>query len=347
MPVSFSLAIVLALVGVASLATRLLVARGQPTKPSATVDDSDQDDAAQSSQESWAPPATGPRTGRAARLHRLRRLATGVAIGCAVLVPILVFSASATIVSTKNVGIVTSFGRPVGSLGNGFHLVAPWQEVTEMDAAIQTDSHTQADDNTCIDVRIAHQAIACVDASIRWRIQDNSADYLFQNYRDFDNVRDSLVTRELNAALNSVFEDYDPLAVDANGDSTAPTLRSLAASVTAQMRREIGAQINVLNVIIPVLHFDTNTQGRIQALQAQIAQTRIAIQARQTAHEQALANRELAASVSHDPNVLVSKCLDLENEMIAKGQTIPPNGIGCWPGSGSPLIVSTGQGQSK
>ncbi len=59
-------------------------------------------------------------------------------------------------VSTKNVGIVTAFNRPVGQMDNGLHLKWPWEDVTEMDAAIQTDSDTQAH-NDCVSARIAHQ----------------------------------------------------------------------------------------------------------------------------------------------------------------------------------------------
>ncbi|HET7320819.1 MAG TPA: hypothetical protein VFI84_04545, partial [Candidatus Saccharimonadales bacterium] len=64
-----------------------------------------------------------------------------IALGVLALAMLFTFVASATVVSTKNVGIVTSFGKPVGSLSNGFHMVAPWAKVTELDAAIQTDSH--------------------------------------------------------------------------------------------------------------------------------------------------------------------------------------------------------------
>lgn len=250
------------------------------------------------------------------------------------------FISSATIVSTKQVGIATSFGRPVANLSNGFHMVAPWDKVTEMDAAIQTDNHVQGEKNSgCITVRIAHQAVACVDASIRWRIQENQAGELFKDYRDFDNVRDSLVTRDLNAALNNVFETYDPLAVDNDGNSTSPSLSSLSSQVQSQLQSTIGVQINVLSVIIPVVHFDDNTQGRINALQAQIAQTRIAKQAVITAQQQASANGKLAASVSKDPNVLVSKCMDLLEQMINKGQQVPV-GFSCWPNGSSAVVVA-------
>lgn len=267
------------------------------------------------------------------------RTAGWLAVSALALAVVCAFFSSATIVSTKNVGIETSFGRPVGSLSNGFHLVPPWNKVTEMDAAIQTDNHVKTDGGlSCITVRIAHQATACVDTSIRWRIEEPAADALFRDYRDFDNVRDSLVTRDLNAALNAVFEDYDPLAIDKEGNSTSPGLETLSTDVLSRIQDQIGDEINVLSVIIPVVHYDENTQSKVNALLAQVAQTRIAEQSVITAEQQALANRTLAESVSQDPNVLVSKCVDLLGEMVSKGQSIPI-GFSCWPGGGSSVVV--------
>ena len=54
------------------------------------------------------------------------------------------------------------------------------------------------------------------------------------------------------------------------------------------------------------------------------ANTRIAEQRAKTAAAEARANEILAASVSDDPNVLVSKCLDAARE----GDISP---LGCWP----------------
>lgn len=278
------------------------------------------------------------------RAHLSVRALPWVIWSTAALAGLLLVSSCLTQVSTKEFGVKTSFGRPVGSLTNGLHLKAPWEKVTEIDAAIQTDSHVQGEPGGCISVRIAHQIVACADVSIRWRIQDGAADALFQNYRDFDNIRASLVTRELSASLNKAFEDYDPLAVDEKGNSTAPALSELSSGVARQMAAEIGSQITVLSVIVPVLHFDTNTQGRINALQAQIAQTRIADQSIQTATAQALANAKLSASVAKDPNVLVNKCYDLVSEMIAKGQPVPV-GFSCWPASQSAVVVPTAPGK--
>ncbi len=239
-----------------------------------------------------------------------------------------------TVVPTKEFGVVTSFGRPVRTLSNGIHVKAPWEKVVTIDAAIQTDNHT-SDSKNCINVRIAHQATACVDASIRWRIKDSATDGLYQNYRDFENIRDSLVTRDLNASLNAAFEDYDPLAVDANGNATTPPLADLSTRVTSAMQDQIGAQIEVLSVIIPVVNFDQNTQSKVNALLAQVAQTRIAQQAIKTSEAQAQANRVLASSVSKDPNVLVSKCLDI----VESGKVTLPAGFSCWPANGSGAVV--------
>lgn len=251
------------------------------------------------------------------------------AIGVAVLVHTMVI-----VVPTKEFGVVTAFGRPVRTLPNGIHVKAPWEKVVTIDAAIQTDNHT-SDAKNCINVRIAHQATACVDTSIRWRIKDSATDGLYQNYRDFENIRDSLVTRDLNASLNGAFEDYDPLAVDANGNATTPPLAELSTKVTQTMQDQIGSQIDVLSVIIPVVNFDQNTQGKVNALLAQVAQTRIAQQAVKTSEAQAQANKVLAGSVSKDPNVLVSKCLDI----VETGKVTLPAGFSCWPSSGSTAVV--------
>lgn len=267
-----------------------------------------------------------------------RRISGWVAIATFFSIVVTLVFGSSTIVSTKNIGVVTNFGSPDYSLTNGFHWKAPWSEVTEMDGAIQTDNHLKAKDDQCISVRLANQSVACVDTSIRWRIKEDATVSLFKDYKVFDNVRDSLVTRELTSSLNTVFADYNPLAVDDQGNLLSSISPADSAKATATMAEAIGDQIDVLNVFVPIIHFDPATQDRLDALQQQIAQTRIAEQAEKTATAQALANKQLSASVSNDPNVLVSKCYDLLGEMVSKSQLIP-TGFSCWPGGSSAIVV--------
>nr|WP_051574321.1 hypothetical protein [Mycobacterium sp. URHB0044] len=70
-------------------------------------------------------------------------------------------------------------------------------------------------------VRLGNNSTANVDNSVRWRIQPAAADELYLDYRDFENVRDNLVTRELRA--------------------------------------KVGGQIEIINVIVPLVNYDSAT----------------------------------------------------------------------------------------
>ena len=253
-------------------------------------------------------------------------------------------------VSTKNVGIETTYGATSGENGNGLHLKWPWEKVTEMDAAIQTDSYS---DKTCIQVRIANQQTACVSVNFQWRIAPTAAQELFRNYRTFDHVRDALVTRRLKAVLNVQLEDYNPLNSIAGADlppgqQRTPALSEIARRVNGQMTKEIGGKsgsIEVLSTIIPIITFDNETQGRINQLQQQVALTRVAKQSEKTAAAQAAANRALASSVNNSPNVLVSRCINILETMVKNGQPVPA-GFSCWPGGNLAGVIANAGGKN-
>jgi regulator of protease activity HflC (stomatin/prohibitin superfamily) len=241
-----------------------------------------------------------------------------IAVVAGVITLVVLILGSTTIVSARNIGVVTTFGRPGGTLSNGLHWKAPWQSVTEMNGTIQIDNHTGEHATT---VRLGNNSTAFVDNSVRWRIQPAAADELYLDYREFENVRDNLVTRELRAALNEVFADFDPLAPE---NSDGANVQALGDDVAEKLRAKVGGQIEIINVIVPLVNYDDATQERINALNVEKANTRIAEQRAKTAEAEARANEILAASVSNDPNVLVSKCLD-----AAREAGISP--LGCWP----------------
>lgn len=254
----------------------------------------------------------------------------------AISVLFLIF-ASLVQVSTKNVGIETTFGKPSGELSNGLHLKWPWEKVTEMDAAIQTDTYF---DNHCFKVRIAAQQIACVNVNFQWRINPAAAQELYRDYRTFDHVRDALVTRRLTKVVNEQLANYNPLNSVAGadlppGEKRNPPLPAIGNAVNDEMKAEIGGpngSIEVLSTIIPIMTFDPETQARINQLQQQVALTRVARQSERTAKAQAKANKALAASVNTSPNVLVSHCYSILETMVKNGQPVPA-GFSCWPGT--------------
>ena len=102
---------------------------------------------------------------------------------------------------------------------------------------------------------------------------------------------------------------------------TAPTSRRWAIRSAEKLRR---TQIEIINVIVPLVNYDEATQDRMNAVNVEKANTRVAEQRAKTAEAEAKANEILAASVSNDPNVLVGKCLD-----AAREAHISP--LGCWP----------------
>lgn len=258
-----------------------------------------------------------------------------VSIVVGVVAILLLALSSITMVSTKNIGVVTTFGRPSQFLDNGPHLIAPWQDVTELDGAIQTDNHIdEGDKKTAIDARLGNNSTARVDTTVVWRLKPEAAPSLFQDYRGFDAIRDNLVTREFTAAINDTLAGYNPLTQVGEGDGAING--KLATLVLDKLKVKVGNRIEVIGVNIPVIHFDDRTQQSINNLQTEIANTKIAEQRQLTAIAEAKANTKLAESVSHDPNVLVSKCLDLVRE---KGGSP----AGCWPGSAGAVVAIPGQ----
>lgn len=272
--------------------------------------------------------------------------APGIALG---LTLIFLLIASFSIVPTRSIGVVTSFGKPVDTYSNGPHLKAPWEKVKKLDGTIQTDARTGSDerptgtdDNSCTDVRIGNGSSACVDNSVRWRIKLDAGQRLYQDYPDgIDQIRKSLVQRQLTSALNDVLGDYNPLdqIKDQTGDVTvSPNLSAFSKDVKDALVDRVGTDIQIEDVIIPIIRFDKNTQSKINAYQAEVANTRIAEQSEQTAKAQARANGQLRESVSNEPNVLVARCLDAFAEMVKTKQQIPI-GFSCWPGGAASSVV--------
>lgn len=259
-----------------------------------------------------------------------RRVAGFAAAVLALVTVIVALGASITVVPTREVGVELSFGKPVRTLDNGIHWKAPWHRVVDMDGTIQIDDNL-GDKRT--EIRLGNQSTAFVQNSLRWSIKIDAADTLYADYRDFDKIQSALVEQELAAALNVAFADYDPLSTadkQVSYDDVTKTVRS-------RLQERVGDRVVIHSLIIPKVDFDEATQRRIDAVQAEIGNTRIAQQRKLTAAAEADANRVLATSVSKDPNVLVSKCLDLAE----KGVKLPA-GFSCWPdGDGAPVVTTT------
>lgn len=234
-----------------------------------------------------------------------------------------------TMVEAKQVGVLTTFGKPSDqTLSSGLHFKAPWQKVTEIDATIQTDEYHG---DSCITVVLADKNTACISATNRWAVSKDNANSVYADFRSDDptkSLRNAVVSTQFKAAVNDVFGSFD-----ATKDGAADT-DALAKKVTDKLLTKTDDLVTIESVTISFIKPSETLQDKIEALQAQEEKTRIATEAKATATQEAAANRILSDSISDDPNVLVSKCLDL----LAEGYDAPA-GFTCWPGSSGAVVV--------
>lgn len=264
-----------------------------------------------------------------------------------------VFACTA-IVQAKQVGVLTTFGKPSErTLDSGLHVKLPWQKVTQIDATIQTDEYRG---DGCIYVRLGDGQTACVTATNRWRVLQAQADHVYADYRSDDpteSLRDAVVSTQFKAAVNGVFGKYDPTAPLAELDPTdpatstaginfSPDYDALAQAVLDSMNARLTAKgeplVDIDSITISYLKLSDKTQAKIDAYQSEVAKTQIALQSQATNAAQAEANRILAESLAKNPNVLVARCFDL----IADGDLSPPPGFSCWAASSAVVLPATG-----
>lgn len=257
-----------------------------------------------------------------------------------------------TQIGAKDVGVVTAFGKPVRNLGPGLHLTWPWQHTTEIDGTIQVDEY-KGDD--CIYVRIGDGSKSCLTATIRWRVNPDEASVIYGDYRSDDpteSLRDAVVSTQFKSAAQDVLSQYNPIAglKVVEGDNAAaaaslnfaPDYDQIATDLVDQMNTRLGDTplVEIQSITVSYLALADSTQAKLNEFIAAVGDTRIAAQRKSTAKEESEANTILSDSISHDPNVLVSKCLDLLTKALESDYALPA-GFSCW-GSSSAVVVPGG-----
>ena len=260
--------------------------------------------------------------------------ATAAVIAFSLAAVIMVIISSFNIVSTRNVGIVTQFGKPVGERGNGIAWIAPWQKITEMDGAIQLQSfqgNSYDDPQSAVRVRLGNNSSAYVELNLNWRIRPGAAPQMFQDYRTFDNIKVNLVDKQAQVALSKEFATFNPQQQTQGAD-----LPTMAQRVKGDLQAAVGDDIEIIDVRIPGLFYDQGTQDRIDEFNKKAQETKNAEQDVKTAQQRKAANDIIAQSVANDPLVIIAQCI---NESLQRGQPV----AGCWPINGVTPYLPVGQ----
>jgi hypothetical protein len=261
-------------------------------------------------------------------------------------------------VDTRNVGILTDFGRPTATHGAGVWWHAPWKKVSELSEAIQLQAFESnsfedaaagkgSDGNQpAIGVRLANNSTAYVAENLNWRIREGAAGKMFQDYGGgnvFNTIKEQLVDRQAQVALSKVFANFNPqilMAAQASAPGAqqrpAPAqgadLPAMAAQVKRDLQDAVGEEIEILDVRIPRIFYDNPTQQRIDAYNQKVQETLNAAQDVKTAEQANLAAQARANMPPPDLHISIANCLDAQ---VKAGR----DPAGCWGQiGGTPLI---------
>ena len=247
---------------------------------------------------------------------------------------IVLFFCSANPVGTRDIGVVTSFGRLDGHVGPGLNAFSapPWDSLTTIDDSYQLTDET-------FKVRIAGGQTADATVQVRWNATVPAADDIFGNYKTTKGMEKGLLDPELNKATNTALDGYDPLNAIASGAKSGtpdnPNTAQLGEAIQTLLEQEVGADIDIRTFNLQPLVYDAAVTAQINAASAQKAKTVVAQLAEDTATAQAAANKALAVNLADNPLVLVQQCMTA----ISNGTFKPPAGFSCWPGSGSGVVI--------
>jgi regulator of protease activity HflC (stomatin/prohibitin superfamily) len=257
----------------------------------------------------------------------MRATGAGITVAGVLLALVFGFFSSFTAVDANTVGIVTAWGKPVGTVHPGGHLLAPWDKVDAYSTHVQvTDrkSGSEGDKVTpdCVQVNLKGAAGACADMTIRYVINADDAVDLWKRYGDFGTVRDKLLRSATDNAAKVVYGQYEPQAA-ISGDAIP--------GIAAKMTKELGNQLadsglTLLAVAPGQVHLARDVQERLNGILNAQSDTAIAEQTKARNIAQAQANAALTNSLTTE--ILTQQCIEA-------AKVIKPAVFNCFPGGGT------------
>lgn len=271
-------------------------------------------------------------------------------------------------VPTKSVGVVTSYGKVTGvSYGPGRHEIDPWRTLNIVQDTIASDSFLQSNSTggtnasgtstdvesatgitgTCITVRLGGQQEGCADVQLKAQVEEDAIASLFANYSSYgpnlsQDVNEFVVKQDLVTALNHTLGDYNPVAdvsqsYATTGKAPQSQFSQFDSALLTAMQADLQGQVKVISLNLQYVHYDSETQSRINQIATQYASTQVAVQQEKTNAAISAANAALVKqSQGLTPAVLLYDCYQTVQMAIKAGYNgLPQTFCG---GSASVLI---------
>jgi len=229
--------------------------------------------------------------------------------------------ATIVVVPTKNEGVVIAFGKPVDTIHNGIHVVAPWEDVADYDATVQTLDMSGNDETPTLHVRmLAGRATADVNVTLNWRLEGD-IQQLHKDWREFSHIQKFVVIPRLQDALNKEFTDYDPLVALKNADAKPVTMSEMEIRVAERLQRNLPAGVFIDHLQIPLVIYPPVIQDALNAYQKELANTQVALQQKSTAQAQKDA-LDILAQARMSPEAFQQQCLIMTERLAQQGKQI-------------------------
>ena len=177
---------------------------------------------------------------------------------------------SATMVDHREVAVVTAFGKYQETISTGgLHWIKPWASVEKFDQTIQTaevvDVSVSFSDGGGEDgLQEVGGGKGLIDATVRWQVtkdqENEGAKALWEKYRTFDTVRDSLVTRATRDTVINIANSYPASTAIISQQEIAEAMNE---SLTAELKPY---GITVDSVSVPAIDLEAGTQASVDKL---------------------------------------------------------------------------------
>ena len=257
-------------------------------------------------------------------------------------------------IDAQSVGILqTPNGVNPTPLKTGWHLVAPWCKVSDMDKTVWVYTFTQSPkegakaDEDAIESQSLDQFKIFVDISITWKIDEDQAPWIFQNISDADGgsngryqwIDENIIRTNTKAVVTDVIKNYNVIeAVVYKRDSCETQINIQLVKLFAKSKLEL------VSAKIREIHYNKDYEKAINDVQ-------IAEKEKERLVNVTLQQQELLKQESIKKDIAIQKAEGEARALQIKGNSISSNPkiidlewINKWNGQLPTYMMGQGQG---